>query len=222
MGNPLFLGQQYPASVLSAPSLNLTALTPSQLSLFNNSIDFFSVDPYVAQFATSAPNDSTRGSCINDPSNPHWPTCAVLSNTQSNGWLEGDKSNDYAYIAPQYVRQQLGYIWNVFRPAGGILISEFGFNPFAESLRGLAEQRFDLQRTLYYQWVLKEVLKAVYEDGVRVIGALAWSFVDNNEFGRYENQYGLQMVDRTDGRFTRRYKRSFFDFVDFFHTFVEA
>jgi len=28
-------------------------------------------------------------------------------------------------------------------------------------------------------------------DGVNVIGALAWNFVDNNEFESFENQYGL-------------------------------
>ena len=44
-------------------------------------------------------------------------------------------------------------------------------------------QLYDLQRTLYYQWFLRETLKSIYEDGVNVIGALAWSFLDNDEFG---------------------------------------
>jgi len=45
---------------------------------------------------------------------------------------------------------------------------------------------------------------------------------DNNEFGSYDQQYGLQMVNRTNGEFTRSYKRSLFDFVDFFHQYVEG
>jgi len=61
----------------------------------------------------------------------------------------------------------------------GILISEFGFNPFADSERTLTQQRFDLERTLYYQGFLRELLKAKYEDSINVIGTLAWSFVDN-------------------------------------------
>ena len=45
---------------------------------------------------------------------------------------------------------------------------------------------------------------------------------DNNEFGSYDQQYGLQMVNRTNREFTRSYKRSLFDFVDFFHQYVEG
>lgn len=55
----------------------------------------------------------------------------------------------------------------------------------------------------------------MYEDGVKVIGTLAWSVMDNNEWGDNSQQYGLQTMNRTDG-FKRTYKRSFFDFVDFF------
>lgn len=43
----------------------------------------------------------------------------------------------------------------------------------------MTQQRFDLERTLYYQEFLRELLKAKYEDSVNVIGTLAWSFVDN-------------------------------------------
>ena len=218
MANPLFLGQQYPSDVLNTPNLNLTALTPSQIRYIHGSIDFWAFDPYVSNFA-SAPSGGLAA-CIADKSNVLWPTCANLTQIQQNGWLEGEKSNDYAYIAPQYVRQQLGFAWNTYKPSG-ILISEFGFNPYGEAARTLDQQRYDLERTLYFQEFLRETLKAMFEDGVNVIGALAWSFVDNNEFGSYENQYGLQTVNRTSGGFERHYKRSFFDLVDFFHRFVQ-
>jgi hypothetical protein len=45
---------------------------------------------------------------------------------------------------------------------------------------------------------------------------------DNKEFGQYDQQYGLQLVNRTNGEFTRSYKRSIFDFVDFFHQYKEG
>lgn len=99
--------------------------------------------------------------------------------------------------------------------------NRFGFNPFMEFNKTTVAQLYDLERTLYYQWFLREMLKSIYEDGVNVIGALAWSFVDNDEFVSYQQQYGLQHVNRTDGRFTRSYKRSIFDYVDFFHEYVE-
>lgn len=219
MSNPLFLGKQYPADALKTLGPNLTALTDEQIAQIRGRIDFWAFDPYVAQFASPPPGGVEA--CASDPSNPLWPSCVSLTNVQANGWLMGDASNAYAYIAPQYVRQQLGYVWNTFRPSG-ILIAEFGFNPFADSERSLDAQRYDLERTLYYQNFLQEMLKAIHEDGINVIGALAWSFVDNNEFGSFANQYGMQAVNRTDGKFTRNYKRSFFDFVDFFSKHVAS
>jgi hypothetical protein len=45
---------------------------------------------------------------------------------------------------------------------------------------------------------------------------------DNNEWGLFELQYGMQTVNRTNGEFTRRYKRSMFDYVDFFQRYVEG
>lgn len=101
------------------------------------------------------------------------------------------------------------------------MITEFGFNPFMESAKTTVAQLYDLERTIYYQAFLRETLKAIYEDQVNVIGTLAWSFLDNDEFGSYDQQYGIQHVNRTNGEFTRSYKRSFFDYVDFFHQYVE-
>lgn len=219
MSNPLFLGEQYPEEVLSTPRVNLTALTDTQIASIHGRIDFWAFDPYVAQFASPAPDYE---SCLSNSSNPLWPSCATLSNVQANGWLMGQASNAYAYIAPQYVRQQFGYVWNTYKPAGGIMVTEFGFNPFADSQKSLDAQRYDLERTLYYQDFLHETLKAIHEDGINVIGALAWSFADNNEFGSFANQYGMQTVNRTDGAFTRHYKRSLFDYVDFFHNHISA
>jgi beta-glucosidase/6-phospho-beta-glucosidase/beta-galactosidase len=214
LGIPLFMGTQYPAAVLN--STNLVALTDDQIAHVNNTMDFLGFDAYTAQFGEAPPGGLE--SCISDPTNPHYPTCAILSNVQANGWAMGLRSNSYPYIAPQYVRQQFGYIWNTFRPHA-VMLCEFGFPVYQESFRDLVDQRYDLDRSLYYQDYLAEMLKAKYEDGVNVIGALAWSFVDNNEFGSYEQQFGMQAVNRT-GSFERTYRRSFFDYVDFFHQHV--
>ncbi|CAD0024717.1 unnamed protein product [Aureobasidium pullulans] len=88
---------------------------------------------------------------------------------QQNGWQIGQESNDYAYIAPQY--------------PSGILIAEFGFNPFMESEKKPVEQLYDLERSLYHEGFLKETLKSMHLDGVNVIGG---NFVDNNEFESFE------------------------------------
>ncbi|KAL3462786.1 glycoside hydrolase superfamily [Aspergillus heterothallicus] len=209
MGNSIFLGKQIPAEYLETAGVNVTALTPAQVKRIHGTADFFSIDPYTAQL-TTAPPGGIDG-CAADPTNANWPFCVVFSDTRTDCWIAGDAGNNNIRIAPEYVRQQLNYLWDIFKPAGGILITEFVAN---EKLKALDQQRFDLERSLYYYNFLTETINAIREDGVKVIGALAWSFVDINEFGDYAQQFGLQTVNRTT--FERTYKRSLFDFVDFF------
>lgn len=119
IGNPIFLGQQYPAEVLNTTGINLTALTDTELQYINGTADFWSFDPYTAGFATSPPEGIDA--CAANPKNPLWPFCVLNTNVQQDGWLNGQASFAYAYITPQYVRQQLGYVWNVFRPKGVLI-----------------------------------------------------------------------------------------------------
>ena len=219
MANPLFLGQQYPADVLDTPNLNLTALTDAQITSFHGRADFYAADAYGATFVS--PDTEGMDSCTQNSSNPLWPLCVVTTETQVNGWIMGEASNAYSYIAPQYVREQVGYIWKTFRPAA-VMITEFGFPVFQEFAKSFDDQRYDLSRTLYYQNYLNEVLKAIHIDKVNVIGTLAWAYADNNEFGSFAEMYGMQLVNRTSPALTRTYKRSLFDYVDFYHAHIAA
>ena len=121
MGNPIFLGKNYPADVLNTTGIALTPLSAADLAYINGTADFISVDPYAAGFATSAPNGINA--CAANSSDPNWPICVVNTNVQKDGWLNGERSYDGPYIAPQYVRQQLGYLWNTLRPKA-ILVAE--------------------------------------------------------------------------------------------------
>lgn len=94
------------------------------------------------------------------------------------GWDIGYRSQSYVYITPTYLRSYLFYLWNTFLHP--VLVAEFGFLIFGESLRKLSDQLFDSPRSVYYLSYMSEILKAIYEDGVHVIGALAWSFMDRN------------------------------------------
>jgi beta-glucosidase/6-phospho-beta-glucosidase/beta-galactosidase len=218
LSRPLFLGQNYPPSVLNTTGFDLDPLTPEELAYINGTIDLYGIDPYSSQLVTSPPGGIDA--CARNINHTLWPECVVPLKIQANGWPIGQASNHYAYITPHYLRQHLSYIWNNFRPRG-IFVTEFGFNPYHESQKNADLQRYDLERSMYYDSFLKEILKAIHEDGINVVGALAWSFVDNNEWGSYAEQYGLQTVNRTSGRFERRYKRSFFDFVEFFHRYMD-
>ncbi|PQE30856.1 beta-glucosidase A protein [Rutstroemia sp. NJR-2017a WRK4] len=186
MANPLFLGQQIPDVVLDNPALNVTALTEEEISYINGTVDFWAFDPYVAQFAY--PPEGGIKACEANASHPLWPICVATGTTQENGWLMGVQSNAYPMIAQQYVREQFGYVWNTYRPSG-IMVTEFGFPQIDDSKHNLLVQQYDFERSMYYQNFLTETLHAIHSDGINVIGALAWSWIDNNEFGDYGNQY---------------------------------
>ncbi|KAF3007350.1 hypothetical protein E8E14_008357 [Neopestalotiopsis sp. 37M] len=219
MANPIFLGQQIPQVVLDTPGINLTAMTDEEIAYINGTADFWAFDPYVAQYAWTP--DGGIEACAANSSDPLWPTCVETGTSQQNGWLMGVPSNAYPMIAPQYVREQYGYIWNTYKPSG-IMVTEFGFPQLREEESDLAVKLFDFDRSMYYQNFLTETLHAIHSDNVNVIGALAWSWIDNNEFGDYGNAYGMQTVNRTNGLFTRHFKRSFFDYVDFFHNNIAS
>lgn len=99
-GNPLFLGAQYPAEVLTTADYNLTALTGEQLAYINGTMDFWAFDPYSAQFVY-APEEGVNA-CAANASDPNWPWCAMTTNVQLNGWLMGNEGWNYQFIAPQY------------------------------------------------------------------------------------------------------------------------
>lgn len=76
------------------------------------------------------------------------------------------------------------YIQNTWHPPGGIAVSEFGFaEPFEHDKQLLADIRFDFARSAYYTDYMKAILMAMSE-GVKVVGCLAWSLVDNLEWAQ--------------------------------------
>lgn len=206
-GNPLCLGEQYPESLLTTLP-GARPLDEKELKYFANSTDFFGIDPYTATVVSAAPGIHA---CQQNTTNSLYPYCVTQGTTNIYGWNIGYRSQSYVYLTPTYLRSYLNYVWNTFRTP--VLIGEFGFPVHNESLRDLQDQLFDLPRSQYYLSYLSETLKAIWEDGVHVKGAFAWSFVDNWEFGDYGQQFGIQAVNRTT--MERSFKKSFFDLVDF-------
>jgi beta-glucosidase/6-phospho-beta-glucosidase/beta-galactosidase len=125
--NAIFLGQNYPEEVLNTTDLNLTRLTDDEVAYINGTADIWSFDPYTAGFVTSPPGGIDA--CASNSSHPLWPNCVVNTNVQSDGWLNGQASMTSPYIAPQYVRQQFGYVWNTFKPKGMLLRDMICYSP---------------------------------------------------------------------------------------------
>ncbi|KAL2810337.1 glycoside hydrolase superfamily [Aspergillus granulosus] len=209
-GNPLCLGEQYPQSLLETLP-GAQPLTDEELRYVANTTDFFGIDPYTATVISAPAEGGESCASQNMSTNPLYPYCVTQELTNIYGWNIGYRSETYVYITPTYLRSYLGYLWNTWKKP--VLIGEFGFPVHDESLRDLPDQLFDSPRSQYYVSYLSEMLSAIWEDGVHVMGAFAWSFMDNWEFGDYAQQFGIQVVNRTTQE--RFYKKSFFDMVDF-------
>ncbi|KAJ9131005.1 Beta-glucosidase 1B [Pleurostoma richardsiae] len=210
--NPIMLGIDYPDAYKMAIS-DYIPLTMEDLAYIRGTADIFAVDAYAAT-VVSPPSSGNISTCATNISDSLFPYCVQLSTLDATGWDIGYRSESFVYTTPLYLRVLLNYLWNTFRKP--VLITEFGFPVFGEADKTPVDQLFDTPRSEYYLSAMSEVLKTIWDDGVDVMGAFAWSFADNWEFGHYYEQFGIQMVDRTTQ--LRKYKRSFFDLVDFVKT----
>jgi beta-glucosidase/6-phospho-beta-glucosidase/beta-galactosidase len=211
--NPIFLGLDYPESYKMTIK-DYVPLTAEDLAYMNSTADFLGIDPYTATVISppTADDASSILACASNATSPYRPYCVNQTTTDVFGWNIGYRSQSYVYITPTYLRLYLNFLHNTYRTP--VAITEFGFPVFGEDDKeNLSDQLFDSPRSQYYLSFMSEVLKAIWEDGVEVVGAYAWSFADNWEFGDYKQHFGIQTVNRTTQE--RRYKKSFFDFVDF-------
>lgn len=114
----------------------------------------------------------------------------------------------------EHIRTFLRLVSTKWPSKGGILLAEFGFGTFEESSMTLPQSQADLNKSIWFLSMLNEILEAIHLDGIKMIGVIGWAFVDNWEWGEYDDRYGVQAFNQTT--LVRSYKRSIFDFVDFF------
>lgn len=84
---------------------------------------------------------------------------------------------------------------------------------FYASNMSLEHTTSDLAQSNFYIPILQEVLKAIHEDGVHMKGLFGWSYLDNWEWGQYDDRYGVQSYNETT--MERTYKRAIFDYSEF-------
>lgn len=177
--NPIFLGEDYPDAFKETVP-DYVPLTADDLAYIKGTADFLGIDPYTAT-VVAPPVDGDTDSiseCASNSSSPYFPYCVNQTTVNQFGWNIGYRSQSYVYMTPTYLREYLGYLYNTFRIP--VVITEFGFPVFGEAEKSpLSDQLFDSPRSQYYLSYLSEVLKAIWEDGVDVRGAFAWSFMDN-------------------------------------------
>jgi beta-glucosidase/6-phospho-beta-glucosidase/beta-galactosidase len=222
--NPIFINGNYPKYLAEYVSGFLRPLNSSEKESLVNTSDVYAHDAYTSQFYYAP--DSGIDACTSNSSHPLYPSCVNTTYTyaaNSGGWNIGpaaDPGSPWLHKATDWVPAFLAYIQKTWNPPQGIAVTEFGFaEPFEELKTLLPDIQFDPIRSAYYHDYMRAILMAISE-GTRVVGALAWSIMDNLEWSAgYTIKFGMQYVNMTT--YERHYKASFFEYVDAFKQYQE-
>lgn len=153
--------------------------------------DFFALNYYTSRKVTSSSGHLDVLSMKSDGDaqevlDPSWPISGV-------SWLA---------VVPYGLRKLLNYIKETFGDPA-IYITENGFAQV-----GSLEIE-DVRRAEFYKETVREVAKAIAEDGVDVRGYFAWSLMDNFEWSDgYSVRFGLFHVDFSDEKRKRTIYKS--------------
>ncbi|PNF19653.1 Myrosinase 1 [Cryptotermes secundus] len=156
----------------------LPTFSKKQIKYIQGSFDFFGLNHY-SSFLAGPGTFGEFPSFIRDIGaqfsvDPSWPSSASI-------WLK---------VVPWGFRKLLAWIAHEYNNPP-VFVTENGFSDHGE-LR-------DANRTTYYTSYLSELLKAIHEDGCKVIGYTAWSLIDNYEWLRgYTEKFGLYYVNYSD------------------------
>ncbi|KAK1713440.1 hypothetical protein CaCOL14_009340 [Colletotrichum acutatum] len=209
---PLFLCENVPQSMIDTVGDRVPSYTDEELELFNGTADFFAFDIYTASYH-SEPGGGFAA-CAADSKHPLYPECTVTTTSRGGGWEANFHGNvDRPAVPAEHVRSILGFLQTTYPAKGGITIAEFGLPAFKASDMSVPHIRSDLAQSEFYVPILNEVLKAINIDGVHVKGLYGWSYLDNWEWGQYDDKYGVQGYNQTTQE--RFYKRAIFDYAGF-------
>ncbi|KAK7704631.1 hypothetical protein SLS64_008395 [Diaporthe eres] len=222
---PVFLTGDFPESVKEYVSGFLPAFTEEQKAQINGTSDIFMIDAYGGGGFVTVPRDGGLQACVGNASHPDYPRCYGGASTypRADYWPTGpavDPCASWLTYSTDWVPTMLKTYQEMFKPAGGIVVSEFGMPEPYESLRtGLQSIVIDPLRSRYYREYLQSILMAMAE-GVNVVGTLAWSVFDNFEWDHgYSCRFGVQYVNYTTQE--RYFKASAFEYVNTFKLYQE-
>lgn len=137
-------------------------------------LDFISIDAYSAPIIYPAVADLNACATNHNISRP-FPICVNATTLTQTGWSTGysPAGSPTDYTEPYGLRTQLNYVWSTFGLP--ILISEFGLTIPPPPGGRIQDNLYNVPQSDYLLSYLNEMLTAIWEDGVHVMGALVWN-----------------------------------------------
>ncbi|KAG4440631.1 hypothetical protein IFR05_003890 [Cadophora sp. M221] len=187
--DPIFLGQDYPASMRAQLGSRLPTFTTDELKLLRQSVhlnDFFGLNHYSTKYARALPappaDDDITGNVEEGAVNSKGEEIGPMSGMM---WLR---------VAPDGFRKLLNWLWKRYNTP--IVVTENGCPCPGENNMTVDQAMDDKFRTRYLGLYLDAISRAIYEDGVPVRGYYVWSLMDNFEWSAgYIARFGIVHVD---------------------------
>ncbi|KAM0229897.1 hypothetical protein ACHAPO_009619 [Fusarium lateritium] len=198
-GDPIFLGQDYPASMRNYLGDRLPHFSTEERKLLRETAalnSFYGMNHYSTKFARALPDppaeDDWTGNIEEGAVNEAGEEIGPVSQFQ---WLR---------VAPNGFRKLLNWVWNRYHLP--IIITENGCPcPGEQDLKIAIDDKF---RQNYFGLYLDAISRAIYSDGIPVKGYYVWTLMDNFEWSAgYQPKFGIVHVD-FEGGLTRTPKNS--------------
>ncbi|KAJ4248749.1 hypothetical protein NW762_012587 [Fusarium torreyae] len=186
-GDPIFLGQDYPASMREYLGSRLPEFTSEERELLRktSSINaFYGMNHYSTKYAralTDPPADDDWTGNIEEGSVNH--EGVEIGQVSGMQWLR---------TAPEGFRKLLNWVWDRYHLP--IIITENGCPcPGEDDVQVAIDDKY---RTRYIGLYLDAISRAIYEDGVSVQGYYVWTLMDNFEWSAgFGPRFGITHVD---------------------------
>ncbi|RSL51403.1 hypothetical protein CEP53_008463 [Fusarium sp. AF-6] len=169
-GDPIFLGQDYPASTREYLGSRLPEFTPEECQLLRDTSRinaFYGMNHYSTKYAQGSINHAG----------------VEIGPVSGTKWLR---------VAPEEFRKLLNWVWNRYQLP--VIITENGCPcPGEDDVNVAVDDKF---RTRYFGLYLDAISRAIYEDGVPVQGYYVWTLMDNFEWSAgFGPRFGITHVD---------------------------
>ncbi|KAH0578753.1 Beta-glucosidase 1B [Termitomyces sp. 'cryptogamus'] len=163
--DPIYLGY-YPSYMREVLGNRQPVFTIEELALVKGSSDFYGMNTYTTNLARAGGDDEFQGNVDYTFTRPDG---TQLGKQAHCAWLQ-----DY----PEGFRALLNYLWKRYKMP--LYVTENGFAVKDEN--SLEQALVDTDRVNYFKGATKNLMLAIFEDGVDVRSYFPWSFLDNFEW----------------------------------------